>query len=407
MYDRLLAPPERQSFFLFGPRGVGKTAWLRARLEGAVWFDLLDAEVYTRLLARPERLGELIPRVHRGWVVVDEVQRLPELLNEVHRLVESRRLRFALTGSSARKLRRRGVNLLAGRALTRFMHPLTALELGADFDLARAIRWGGLPFACTEDDPRDYLQSYVSTYLREEVLAEGLARNLGSFARFLEAVSFSQGSVLNVASLARECGVSPKVAHDWVGVLEDLLVAVRLPVFTRRAKRRLVAHPKLYLFDAGVFGAVRPRGPLDIAEEIAGPALETVVLANLRAVNDALGLRYGIHYWRAADGNEVDFVLYGEHGLLAFEVKRTARVRDEDLRGLRELKRDYPEAQAYLLHGGTRTWHDRGVDIVPAAEMLSRLDAVLAGEREQPTPARASRRAKSPRRRAPDRSASR
>ena len=217
MYSRLLMAPARQSFFLFGPRGVGKTAWLRERFPDAPFFDLLDADTYTRLLAAPSRLGDEIPAGYHGWVVVDEIQRLPDLLNEVHRLIEARRLRFVMTGSSARKLRRRGVNLLAGRALTRFMHPLTAVELGGDFDLRRALRYGGLPFACTEPDPRDYLKSYVTTYLREEVQQEGFARNLAGFARFIEAASFSQGAILNVAAVARESAVHAKVAEDYFG----------------------------------------------------------------------------------------------------------------------------------------------------------------------------------------------
>ena len=318
----MLEPPSRQSFFLFGPRGVGKTAWLKARFPEAVLFDLLDSETYTRLLASPGRLGDQVPAGHRGWVVIDEIQRLPDLLNEVHRLIETRRLRFVMTGSSARKLRRRGVNLLAGRALTRFMHPLTAQELGRDFDLKRALRYGCLPLACTDPEPEDYLRSYVTTYLREEVQQEGFARNLAAFARFLEAASFSQGSVLNMAAVARESAVSPKVAEDYFGILEDLLIAVRLPIFTKRAKRRLVAHPKFYLFDAGVFQTVRPRGPLDAAEEIRGAALETLFLQQLRAVNDYLGLGYALHDWRTATGDECR--------LRAVRPPRARRLRGQD-----------------------------------------------------------------------------
>jgi len=377
VYARLLEPPGTQSFFLFGPRGTGKTAWLRQTLPDALWFDLLDARVYTRLLASPDQLGEQIPRSYRGWVVIDEVQRVPEVLNEVHRLIEGRKLRFALTGSSARKLRRRGVNLLAGRALTRFMHPLTALELGPDFNLERAIRFGCLPFACATPRPKEYLSSYVSTYLREEVQQEGFVRNTGAFARFLEAASFSQGSVLSMAGVAREAAVHAKVAEDYFTILEDLLIAVRLPVFTRRAKRRLLAHPKFYFFDAGIFQTVRPRGPLDVAEEIAGPALETLMLQQLRAVNDYHELGYTLHYWRTAKGDEVDFVLYGERGLVAFEVKRSSRPRAEDLRPLQLFLVDYPRAKAYLLHLGTRRWHESGVDIVPFAEAIRALDRYL------------------------------
>ncbi len=377
MYSRLLEPPSKRSFFLFGPRGVGKTSWARERFPDAPYFDLLDHPVYTEMLAAPQRLGERIPRNYRGWVVVDEIQRVPELLNEVHRLIESRRLRFVLTGSSARKLRRGGVNLLAGRALTRRMHPLSALELGKDFDWKRALLWGCLPMACTGDDPHDYLKSYAATYLREEVQHEGLTRNIGAFSRFLEAASFSQGSVLNMAAVARDCSVSAKLAENYFGVLEDLLLAVRLPVFARRAKRRLVAHPKFYLFDAGVYQAIRPRGPLDSPHQVRGPALETLFLQQVRALNDAKSLDYSLHYWRTASGDEVDFVLYGERGLRAFEVTTSERVRPDDLRGLLRFREAYPKCDAYLLHLGSRRWHDRGIEVLPFSECVATLDRWL------------------------------
>jgi len=376
VYSRLISPPGR-SFFLFGPRGTGKTAWMRAELTDALVFDLLESGTFQRLAATPERLADRVPVDYAGWVVLDEIQRVPELLNEVHRLIESRKIRFAMTGSSARKLRRGGANLLAGRARTLRMHPLTALELGSDFDLGRALRYGTLPFACTTDDPAHYLRDYVGTYLREEVQQEGFVREIGAFSRFLEAASFSQGAVLNMASVARECSVHAKVVESHFALLEDLLIAVRLPVFARRAKRRVIAHPKFYYFDAGVYRALRPRGPLDTEEEIDGAALETLFLAQLRAINDAFELGYEIYYWRTASGLEVDFVLYGERGLLAFEVKRAARVRDEDLAALFAFRTDYPMAQTFLLHTGTQRGHDRGIEIWPIAEALKRLHEVL------------------------------
>ena len=374
MYPRLFQAPLRQSFFLFGPRGVGKTAWLHQQFPGALFFDMLDYQVYTELLAAPQRLGERIPQGQREWVVVDEVQRVPELLNEVHRLIESRRLRFALTGSSARKLRGRGVNLLAGRAVTRHMHALTALELGKEFDLKRALRYGCLPLACTSEKPEDYLKSYAATYLREEVQQEGLTRNIGAFSRFLEVASFSQGNVLNMAAVARECSVSVKVVEDYFSILEDLLIAIRLPVFTKRAKRRLIAHPKFYYFDAGVFQAIRPRGPLDAPDQIHGPALETLFLQQVRALNDYKDLGYRLHYWRTAGGDEVDFVLYGERGLRAFEVKMAHNVRPDDLRSLLRFRADFPQAKTYLLYLGQRRWHDRGIEVLPFVECVTTLD---------------------------------
>jgi predicted AAA+ superfamily ATPase len=377
MYPRLLQPPPKQSFFLFGPRGVGKTAWLHQQFPKALFFDLLDHQIYTQLLAAPERLGDRIPKGYKDWVVIDEIQRAPELLNEVHRLIETRKLRFALTGSSARKLRRRGVNLLAGRALTRHMHPLIAAELGEDFDLKRALQFGCLPMAVTSDQPQDYLKSYAATYLREEVQQEGVARNLGAFSRFIEVASFSQGSVLNMAAVARECGVSAKVVEDYFSILEDLLIAMRLPIFSRRAKRRLVAHPKFYYFDAGVFQAIRPRGPLDAAEQIHGPALETLFLQQTRALNDYKDLGYRIHYWRTATGDEVDFVFYGERGLRVFEIKMAQTVRGEDLRALRKFQDDFPEAKAGLLYLGRRRWHDRGIEVLPFADCIDELDQWL------------------------------
>ncbi|KAF0243995.1 MAG: hypothetical protein FD180_2884 [Planctomycetota bacterium] len=377
MYSRLLNPP-KGSFFLFGPRGVGKTAWLHQRLPGALFFDLLDRPTWTALLAAPERLGQMIPARHKDWVVVDEVQRAPEVLNEVHRLIESRRLRFALTGSSARKLRRKGVNLLAGRAVTRRMHPLTASELGRDFDLRRAVRFGGLPLACTSEDPADYLSGFVATYLREEVQQEGFARNLGSFSRFLEAASFSQGAVLNMASVARDCAIGAKLVEDYFGILEDLLIGYRLPAFARRAKRRVALHPKFYFFDAGVFQAIRPRGPLDSPEEIRGPALETLFLQHLRAANDYGNLGWDLHYWRTPEGQEVDFVVHGHRGLRAFEVKASDRVRSGDLDALRLFLRDYPKAKANFLYLGDRRWHDAGIEVMPFEECIRAPDTAFA-----------------------------
>ena len=376
----MLHPPDDKSFFLFGPRGTGKSSWLRDRFPNAVYLDLLESDVYTALLASPQRLDGMVPEEHRGWVVLDEVQKVPAVLDEVHRLIERRKLRFALTGSSARSLKRRTVNLLAGRALSLRMHPLTAVELGRDFDVSRSLRHGQLPAAYVEKRPAAFLKSYVQTYLREEVQQEGLTRNLGAFARFLEAASFSQGSVLNLSAVARDASVDRKVVEDYFSILEDLLLAVRLPVFRKRAKRKVIAHPKFYLFDAGVYRGIRPRGPLDTPDEIDGAALETLVLQELRATNDYAELDYELSYWRTPTGLEVDFVLYGERGLIAIEVKRAARLRDGDLAGLHAFRDSFPAARNLAFYTGARAYHEGGVRVLPVADALPRLGELLTAE---------------------------
>jgi predicted AAA+ superfamily ATPase len=377
MYSRILDIPRGKSFFLFGPRATGKTTWLQKHFPTGLKIDLLESELYNSLLASPARLEALIPPRFNDWLIIDEVQRIPELLNEVHRLIEQRKIKFVLTGSSARKLRARGVNLLAGRALTRFMHPLTAEELGSDFSLDHSLKFGHLPAIFSEPDPADYLASYIQTYLREEVQQEGLTRNLQTFARFLEAAGFSQASTLNITEVARECMANRKLVEEYFHILEDLLLAHRLPVFTRRAKRRMAAHPKFFLFDVGVYRAIRPKGPLDSPEEIDGTALETLVFQEIRAVNDLHKLGYELYYWRTANGQEVDFVLYGENGLIAIEVKRAAKIRSKEFRGLKAFSRDYPQADLYMFYGGNREMFVDNINLVPIQKAITSLPSLL------------------------------
>jgi predicted AAA+ superfamily ATPase len=390
MFSRLLDRPLAlgQSFFLFGPRGTGKTTWLRQRFPDALYLDLLDASLHTELLAHPDRLRGLVPPRNPDWIVIDEVQRVPEVLNEVHRLMVERGLRFVLTGSSARSLRRKGTNLLAGRALTFRMYPLTTIELGTAADLDRSLLTGRLPPAVSAPDPRAFLKSYVQTYLREEVQQERLVRNMSSFSRFLEAASFSQGALLNVAEVARECSVERKTIAGYFEILGDLLLAATLPVFNRRAKRRLAAHPKFYFFDAGVYRAVRPAGPLDRPEEIEGACLETLFYQELSALNEYLGLEYSLSYWRTAAGAEVDFVLYGQRGIIAIEVKRTRHLSSRDLAGLAQFKADYPQARCLLLAGVSRREYRDGIEIINLEDGLSTLPDLIAG----PGPSRSARR---------------
>lgn len=378
MFARSLKLPSERSFFLFGPRGTGKSTLLRQALPKSFLIDLLDLGVYGELLAHPERLEALALPSKASWVVIDEIQRLPALLDEVHRLIEKKRFRFALTGSSSRKLRRGGVNLLAGRARTLAMHPLTALELGKQFDLAHSLRFGQLPTVYVESDPKAYLASYVGTYLREEVQAEALTRNLEAFSRFLVAASFSQASILSIATVARDLGLVRKTVEGYFDLLDDLLLSVRIPVFSRRAKRAMTTHRKFFFFDAGVYRTLRPKGPLDAAEDIDGPALETLVLQELRALNDNWGLGYDIFYWHTREHKEVDFVLYGERGLVAFEVKRSSTFRARDLEPLRLFAGDYPMARCFLLYGGKESYEVDGIRVLPVAIALPQLRSILS-----------------------------
>lgn len=380
---RLFTAP-KGSFFLLGPRGTGKSRWTRAMFPKALVLDLLDPATERRFVARPEALEAIVEGMERpGVVVIDEIQKAPSLLDVVHLLIERRRgWRFVLTGSSARKLRRGGVNLLAGRAANAEFFPFLAAELGMAFSLADALRLGLVPGVRASADPSHALAAYGALYVREEVQAEALVRNVGDFARFMEALSFSQGSQLNVANVARECEVERKTAAGYVGILEDLLIAERLPPFTRRAQRALATHPKFYWFDTGVYRSLRPAGPLDRPEEIEGVALEGLVWQHLRAWKGwGLPARREVAFWRTRRGVEVDFVVHSEEELVALEVKNTGRVRERDLASLVTFRTDYPEARAALLYRGTERLVERGVLCVPVESFLRRLrpgDSVAA-----------------------------
>jgi predicted AAA+ superfamily ATPase len=358
------------SCFVFGPRGTGKTTWLRELLPRALHVNLLRPEQQRELSARPERLRELIAGAAPEDVVVDEVQRVPELLQVVHDLMESPAApRFVLTGSSARKLRREGVNLLAGRAVLRTFHPFMAAEL-PDFRLGAALHLGLVPLIVDAPDPADALRAYASLYLEQEVQSEGLVRSIGGFARFLEAVSFSHASVVNISAVARETQVSRKTVEGYLQILEDLLLGYRIPVFTRRAQRATVAHPKFFLFDAGIYRSLRPSGPLDRPAEIDGAALEGLVAQHLRAWIAYSGSDLELSYWRTRSGVEVDFVLYGADGFHAIEVKNSRVVRAADVRALASFVADYPECEPVLLYRGVDRMLVNGVQCVPVEELL-------------------------------------
>lgn len=382
MFERWFSLPieAKDSLFVFGPRGTGKTQWLKTHLQKTnfLYIDLLDSLTYRTLKARPEQITELIQPKFEGWIVIDEVQKVPELLDEVHRLIEHEQMRFILTGSSARKLKRDGVNLLAGRAIHYHMHPLIPQELGNVFDLTHALTLGMLPATYTYDDPVNYLATYVNTYLREEVQQEGLTRNIAAFARFLEVASFSQGSTINASEIASEVAVNRQVIQNYFNILHDLLLAHSLPAFTKRAKRRLITSEKFYYFDAGVYQQLRPKGILDAPSEIAGIALETLFYQMVLALIDYLKFDQKVYYWRTASGVEVDFVLYGQHALLAFEIKHAKQIIPKMLRGLQHFKQDYPMAQLYIFYLGKETLYlANDIIAMPFVEGLKKLPELL------------------------------
>lgn len=369
--QRLLKPPE-ESFFLFGPRGTGKSTWIHHVYPTAFRVDLLEADQERIYSAKPERLKDDIQHLSRGDICcIDEVQKVPALLPVVHALIEEKRgVQFILTGSSARKLRRAGTDLLGGRALLRRMFPFLAYELKNDFSLEKALKVGLVPVVWESLNPLDRLRSYVGIYLKEEVQAEGLVRQIGDFARFMEVASFSHGSLLNTTQIARESHIQRQTVDNYLQILDDLLLSFTLPVFTRRAQRALITHPKFYYFDVGIFRHLRPRGPIDRETEIDGVALEGLVAQHLRAWVQSQKENYQFAFWRTRTGLEVDFVIYGPECFCAIEVKRKEELSPGDIRGLVAFKEEYPEAQCLIVYGGKRKTSYRDIPCVPVAEFL-------------------------------------
>lgn len=368
----MLKLSNKKSYLLFGPRGTGKTTYLRENFSSSLYINLLDKSIYLDLLKRPDRLEALVlPGVEH--VIIDEVQKIPEILDVVHKLIEERKINFILTGSSARKLRRSNANLLAGRAINAKMFPLTISELGEDFDLIKALEFGFLPTIydkSKEVTPKEYLLSYVDTYLREEVTAEGLTKDLSGFVRFLEVASFSQGETVNLSEIAREAAVSRKTVENYFTILEDLLIGSFLPVFTKKAKRKLITHQKFYYFDVGVFQSLRPKGILDNVDNLVGASFESIFYQEVSAINHYKDLGHSLYFWRSITGTEVDFVLYSKDRLIAVEVKASKSINRKDFKGLKEFKKDYPMAELFYLYNGPREEIYGDVQVVPFQEFL-------------------------------------
>ncbi len=374
---RLLEPPGR-SFFLFGPRGTGKSRWLADRFpHAAATFDLLDEAVLLDLLGDPGAFARRLADVRPGaWVIVDEIQRAPVVLNAVHRLIETRRLRFALCGSSARQLRRKGVNLLAGRAVERRLHPFTAAELGERFDLEEALAVGTLPLVWSAADQVETLKAYVQTYLAQEIQAEAAVRRLPSFVRFLPVAALLHAQVLSIASLARDAGVARTTLQAYLDILEQTLLVFRLEAHRPRLRVKEVAHPKLYWADAGLVRAFkRSLGPLQAEER--GALFEGWVAQSLRAMNDYTGLFDDWFYWSAHGSGgavEVDFLLRRGKRLLAVEAKGGRRYKADLTKGLRAVAALPGMERRILVYGGKDSWRaDDGIEVMSAARFNAEL----------------------------------
>jgi predicted AAA+ superfamily ATPase len=336
MYKRILDLTKllkKKSFFLFGPRGTGKTTLVKHTLTKATVIDLLEIKTYREYLKNPSLISE---QMLEPIVVIDEVQKLPEILDEVHRLIEADKLTFLLTGSSARKLKRGGANLLAGRAWWAELFPLTSNEI-PDFDLMTYLNRGGLPAVYPSDDYAEEIWAYTALYLKEEIQNEALTRKVAQFSEFLDLMALSNGQEISYQSIAGDCGVSPNSIKNYIQILEDTLVAFQLKAFTKTRKRKAISRSKLYFFDVGVTNSLAKRGEIMEGSELFGKAFEHFILLEVRAFLSYARKNIGMCYWRSTSQFEVDLILDDQWGV---EIKSTASIQDKHLKGIRALKEE-------------------------------------------------------------------
>lgn len=337
MYSRILNLKQllnKRSYFLFGPRGVGKTTLIEQALPEAKIYDLLDAAVFQRLVRDPSLISQ--ETTAETLTVIDEIQKFPPLLDEVQRLIVKRKQTFLLTGSSARKLRQGGANLLAGRAYQAWLLPLTSQEI-ENFDLLTYLNTTGLPEFYGKSDVPDYLRAYVGTYLQEEIKAEALTRNLAGFIRFLEVVALCNGEEINYANISSDCGVPARTLEGYFNILDDTLIGFSVKPFMSTKKRKAITRAKYFLFDIGVVGSLTQRGRVEFKSELFGRVFEHFIALELRACLAYHFIDTPLQYWRSTSHFEVDFIIGNQ---LALEVKGTDQVTDKHLKGIRALKEE-------------------------------------------------------------------
>lgn len=373
MIDRFfrMKDAEEESVFFFGARQTGKTTLLKQLFPDARYYDLLKSEEFERLIRRPQLLREELKGFPQGsLVIIDEIQKIPSLLDEVHWLMVNCDLRFVLTGSSARKLRRSGANLLGGRALVNNFYPLVSAEI-PDFDIERAVNNGMLPRHYLVADATKRLTGYVGLYLQSEIVEEAVVRNLPSFNRFLEVAALTSGEILVYTNVAADCGVSSATVKSYFDILTDTLFGYVIPAYTKVVKRRLVQSPKFYMFDVGVANYLMRRSHLRQGSPEYGHAFEHLIMQELVAWLGYQGRQRELSYWRTKDGVEIDAVL-GD-AAVGIEIKSTTEIKDNQLKGLRSFGQDYPQARLIAVtHDLYRRWKDN-IEIIPVKEFLADL----------------------------------
>ncbi len=375
-YPRLFQAP-KTSFFLLGMRGVGKSTLVKHVFKAAKIVNLLDESLYQLYLSKPQAFGEDLSLVKPGtWVVVDEIQRLPQLLNEVHRFIEEKKIKFALLGSSARKLRRSGVNLLGGRAVQKWMHPLLPQELGDDFSLDPVLRYGSIPLIWNAINPQEQLLAYLQLYLKEEIQAEAIVRNLPGFARFLPVAALFHAQVINVEALGRDCGVARSTVEGYLQILEDTLIAFQIPAYENKLRVRQRAHPKLYWGDSGIVRAAK-RQLQGLAIEEKGALFEGFIAQTLKACRELGRLDYDqISYWSAGKNSvEVDFVLRRGKDLIAIEAKSGTEPEKKWFAGLSALGDSVKLKRSMLVYAGKRKYKSAsGVEVLPVQDFVREIE---------------------------------
>ena len=339
---------EQKSFFLFGPRSTGKTSLIKHQLkDNVLYIDLLYSDYYTLLSTKPSALEEIIDadQKHSKLVAIDEIQRIPELLNEVHRLIESRKIKFLMTGSSVRKLRKAGVNLLAGRAWRADIFPLTYDEI-PNFDLSKFLLYGSLPQVILNNNASEELTAYVNTYLQEEIYMEALVRKVLAFNRFLQIAAICSGKMLNFANIANDMGVSATTVREYYQILEDMLLGFFVPAFTKTIKRKAISTAKFYIFDLGVKNKLARINSLDPQSDLYGQAFEHFIAMELRAYLSYSRMDMDLKYWQSKSGQEVDFIIGSE---IAIEIKSTDKPSEKHMKGLKALQSEDVCKQYYLV----------------------------------------------------------